>query len=189
MSDRYHYILDFGLRRDTPRAVIDALTARAQGQDPAASDLAELPEIVAGYLSVPDFTGGYEPQASTRIRAERSTHIADNPGWHLHYERLFHDDEYFNAGIYFIWWLFSLAAGQGHLAVKLTEYDTPPEIYTKVGDDVVITTLGYNPETHQALDYRTQPLAPDLPISISRSGRAPLAETLANLEVLNTNPP
>ncbi len=137
--------------------------------------MADLPPLVQRYLRRGDFTGedtgpgtGPVPRIAGTGMPFRAPAPHD-PVWRLHYERRFHDDEFWNGGMYLIWWLFQFAAGQGHLAVMLLQSDTPPEIYTRVGDDVVTTTLGYTPETHRALDYRDTPPDPDAPIPMHRS--------------------
>ena len=181
MSDRYHYVLDFWLRRDTPAPLVSSLRALTGGGVPDEADLSALPPLVASYFRSGDFVGGALPAITTRLQPSGMTFRAESPGdavWLLHYERVFHDDEFWNGGMYLIWWLFQFAARQGHLATMRMEFDAPPEIFTLIGDDVVATRLGYNPETHQALDYREAPLDPENPIVVAETRRTGLREML-----------
>lgn len=52
MSDHITTTLEFRLARETPRPLLDALTARAAGETPKADDLSQLPHSVAEYLRI-----------------------------------------------------------------------------------------------------------------------------------------
>lgn len=185
MSDHYHYALDYTLRRDTPEALITALTALTGGQPVPEVALKALPGMVAEYLRSGDFVGTLGPDRPiTRISRLGTPYREETPGdpmWMFHYERVFHDDEFWNGGMYLIYWLFQFAAEQGHLAVMRLVFDTPPQIFTLIDGDIVTTDLTYNPETHQPLAFRDSPPDRDEPLVIGTRRRQNLAQLLQDI--------
>ncbi|PID36813.1 MAG: hypothetical protein CR993_03235 [Rhodobacterales bacterium] len=188
MSDYLHFTLNFTIRRDTPIALQNALSALAARRLPDEGDLSALPELVAEYLRLPDVPEGLDGDGFTYRYSRSGTpfHI-ENPGdptHHVHVERRFHDDEYYNGGMYFIYWLFQFAARDGHLAVEQLEFDTPPTIYTRYGDEILITRLAYNPEEYRPLAYRQTPLDAESPIVVVETIRQNLTELLDGLRAM-----
>lgn len=193
MSDYYRFCLNFKIRRDAPRALHAALRDLSERRLPDEADLAELPPVVADYLRHPHPPEGLDGDGFTYryartgmvLREERS----EDPTHAIHIERTFHDDEYWNGGVYFIFWLFQFASGDGHLATMLLEFDTPPEIYTRHGDDILITRLRYNPEEFRPLAFREGPLDEVNPIVVSETVRQNLREFLMNISEMAALPP
>jgi len=185
MSDYYRFSLNFQIRRDTPVALRSALSALADRRSPDESDLAALPPLVADYLRHPHPPEGVDGDGFTyryarngfRHREERP----EDPTHYIHLERTFHDDEFSNGGMYFVYWLFQFAAQDGHLATKLLFFDTPPEIYTRHGEDILTTHLSYNPEEFRPLALRQTPLDPTNPIVVTETWRQNLKELLDNI--------
>ncbi len=185
MSDHMHFTLNFRIRRDTPIALQNALSALADRRLPDEADLADMPELVAEYLRCPNAPEGLDGDGFT-YRYSRSGEVfrTESPAdatHHVHVERLFHDDEYYNGGMFFIYWLFQFAAEDGHLAVERLDFDTPPTIYTRHGDDILITRLAYNPEEYRPLAYRKTPLDAGSPIVVAKTTRQNLSELLDGL--------
>ncbi|TWI33868.1 DUF2267 domain-containing protein [Paracoccus sulfuroxidans] len=185
MSEYYRFSLNFKIRRDAPQALHRALRALSERRLPEEEDLAELPPVVGEYLRHPSPPEGMDGDGFT-YRYSRSGRVfreerPDDPTHAIHVERTFHDDEYWACGVYFIYWLFQFAAEDGHLAIKLLEFDTPPEIYTRQGSDILITQLRYEPEEYRPLSLREMPLDDTNPIVISETFRQNLPEFLKNI--------
>lgn len=185
MSDYYRFSLNFKIRRDTPAALRSALSTLAERRLPDESDLASLPPSVTEYLRHPHPPEGIDGDGFTyrysrsgiafrEERPEDATHC-------LHVERTFHDDEFWHGGMYFLYWLFQFAAEDGHLATMLLEFDAPPEIYTRHGDDILVTRLRYNPEEFRPLAFRQTPLDTDNPIVVVDTTRQNLRDMLESI--------
>lgn len=184
MSDYYHYTLNFLLRRDTPPALIGGLQALSDGRLPREDEVDGLPTTIRQYLLWGDNVSVEPGVFSTRLGATGHTFKTEAPGdacWRLHYERVFHDDEFWNEGMYLIYWLVQFAAEDGQLGIMQLEFDKPPEILTKHGDEIITTTLAYNPEEHRALSYREGPLDAEAPIVVERTSRQNLPELLGHI--------
>ena len=176
MSDYYRLTLDFPTRRDMPAPVAAALTALSNGGFPNPDRLETMPRLIAHYLgrrgnSAPVGLGGaswrFTP-LDLHLRDEKpddATHM-------LHMERVFHDDEFANAGGIFLHWLFQFAR-DGHLAVELTQDGNPPTLYTRRGGDIVTTVLAYDPAEFATPPTRTP--RPKHPIIVLDTTRQPLA--------------
>ena len=188
MSDYYRFSLNFKIRRDTPVALRAALSALAERRLPDESDLASLPPRVAEYLRHPSPSEGLDGDGFTfrysrygmSFREERP----EDPTHYIHIEQTFHDDDFYSGGMYYLYWLFQFAAEDGHLATMLLEFDTPPDIYTKHGDDILLTRLKYHPEEHRPLAFRQTPLDPENPIIISSTSRLNLKEMLEEISFM-----
>src|SRR5690606_32808036 len=186
MSDYYRFSLNFQIRRDTPAALRSALSALADRRLPDKADLAALPPLIADYLSHPHPPeGGVDGDGFTYRYARNGIphreEKPDDPTHYIHIERTFHDDEFATGGMYFVFWLFQFAAEDGHLATKLLFFDTPPEIYTRQGDDILITRLSYNPQEFRPLFLRQTPLDPVDPIVVTETSRQNLKDLLDNI--------
>lgn len=182
MSSYYHYTLNFTLRRDTSQALIGAFEALTERRFPTKDMVSALPSLVQEYLLSGDNlgSGGFTARLSPAAMTFREQNPED-PAWQLHYERVFHDDEFWNGGMYLIYWLFQFAAEDGPLGTMQLLFDCPPEILTKVGDDIIRTKLAYNPEEHRPLSHRHEPLDADAPIVVSKSRRENLPEILEQI--------
>ena len=185
MSQYYRYTLNFKIRRDTPAALRSALSALSDRRLPDDADLAALPPRVALYLrhlypaegvDGDGFTFRYS-RTGIPFREERP----EDPTHYIHIEQTFHDDDFWSGGMYYLYWLFQFAAQDGHLATRLLEFDSPPEIYTKYGGDILVTGLQYNPEEPSPLSHRQTPLDPDHPITVEKTSRQNLAELLEDI--------
>lgn len=182
MSSYYHYTLNFTLRRETPQALVSAFEALTERRFPTKDMVSDLPPVVQEYLLSGDNlgSGGFTARLSPAAMTFREQSPAD-PAWQLHYERVFHDDEFANGGMYLIYWLFQFAAEDGQLGTMQLLFDCPPEILTKIGDDIIRTTLAYNPEEYRPLSHRQGLLDADAPIAVAKSSRHNLPELMGHI--------
>lgn len=183
MGERYHLSLNFKIRRDAPAGLHAALAALAERRLPGKADLATLPRFAARYLRRPVAPLGRDGDGFTcRYSRVDNDFPQESPGdatHYIHLEYAFHDDEYFNIGQDFIYWLFSFAAEDGHLAVELANFNQPPAIYTKHGDDLLVTTLDYHPP--EGIGYTPIRLDAETPVVVRRSDRFNLKELVEAL--------
>lgn len=141
MSDDLRYSLRFPLRRDTPSALITALQALAARGNATVAETAGLPPMVARYFQAGDFFGEAEPgPPTTRIEPLRARGGPDEPIWRLHYDRQMRDDEYWNGGMYLIYWLLSFAAYDGMVGQMVSQTDYL-QIIHKQGVHLVETNM------------------------------------------------
>ena len=186
MSSHFHFTMNFQTRRDMPAPVAAAIAALSNGQQPDQTDLAALPELIAEYLggkaNQGDVDAGGGAWRFTPINLYSRAEKPDDPTHLLHMERVFHDDEYFNAGVFFVFWLFQFAC-DGHLAVELTSDSLAPTLFARHGDNILITTLAYDPD--EFATPATQRPRPKHPIIVSDSQRQQLAPMVKLAEEWN----
>ena len=176
MSEYYRLTLNFATRLDMPAPVIRALSALSDGHLPDPADLASLPPLIALYLgaaanAAPVGEGG-AAWRFTRFKYEARDPKPDDPAGVLHLEQLFRDDEYANAGGYFVHWLFQFAC-DGHLAVELSPGWAPPTLYTRLEANIIITQLAYDPD--EFATPATRRPRPAHAIIVAKTLRQPLA--------------
>lgn len=130
MSDNYMFQFTFTLRDDTPAALRQALRLLSEGQTPPKDLLAGFPGMAQIYLE----TGGMPGDG---------VHSVENGLVRM--TRTFHDDEFFNGGEYFVWWLVQYATGPGPVGVRqqINGLDMP-EILVKDGDLLITARTGYD---------------------------------------------
>lgn len=181
MSEHVHVTLNFLLGRGLPPSLKKVMSALNAGQQPDKADLATLPEAVRPFLSravseqVPDY-------GLLGFRFAPLGEDGDNAIYRFHYERYFHDDEYYNLGVLFLNWIFQFAAADGHLGVEIAQWENLPTIYSKRGGDIVVSILTDDAAFHATLiesdPQKSQPEPPVLIVSDQRA-IAPLAEQAA----------
>jgi hypothetical protein len=148
MSDYYLFNLRLRIDAGTPEALHVALTKRARGETPSKEDVATLPGMAQVYLLGAKGPGDgvhlYEP---TKIFDP--TLPAGQPqyrdGYLLRLSQTFHDDEYFNGGMFYPYWLMSLAANGQLGTMQQINGDDPPVVLTRVGSLLHETSLAYHP--------------------------------------------
>ncbi|ABD52962.1 hypothetical protein [Jannaschia sp. CCS1] len=189
MSDHYLFHLTFDVRHDAPPQLMAALAKRAGGDVPSTEDMGDLPPIVQDYLR-----GGGVPGDGVYCfynRGPRSKFIDGTLveiGWEPHegshtlrMAQTFHDDEYWNGGLYYIHWLYQFVADDGPIGtMQQTNGNEPASILTKVGDDIIETKLAYNPGKYWPGPGQPKP-DPDTPMIIEKSTAFPLSEMMEGL--------
>lgn len=185
MSDYYHFTLDFILRRDAPAALHAAFAKLAGREIPTRDEMADLPEIVADYLAAPfqpqgldgdGFTYRYS-RSGMQFRAEKPE---DGTHW-IHMERTFHDDEYFNGGMYYPFWLMQFAAGQGYLGNYTFGSSELPTLLYKDGDEIIEIDMSINPSDKWGIRPHGTPVDQENSARVRETRRINIQELLDGL--------
>ncbi|KIT14835.1 hypothetical protein [Jannaschia aquimarina] len=192
MSDHYLFHIRFDVRHDAPAALHRALTVLSEGNAPTDAELDGLPGIVKDYLRGNTGAPGdgvhlywhYGPKRVYRggelVEAPREPHEGSHA---LRMTQTFHDDEYFNGGIYFPYWLFQFAAHDGPVAtMQQTNGNELPSVVTKHGDRLIETSLAYNPDRFWPIGNERPPEQGN-PVVIKENREMSLSETLEGLSV------
>lgn len=190
MSDHYLFHFNFDLSPDAPAPLLRSLDILAKGGTPGEADTEGLPGIVREYLmsgGVPG-DGVYLFEKSEPMRmtsdgeAEADPSKAHLTRYSLRMARTFHDDEYFNGGMFWPYWLFQFAASDGPLATnQQTNGGDIPSVISKFGDRLIETHFAYNPLEYD-LSGRLPP-GKENPVVISRTTDMSLSETLEGLQI------
>ena len=185
MSDYFHFTLDFLLRRDAPQALHNAVKALANRELPAQKDLDQLPGIVADYLTTPNAPKGIDGDGFTYRYARsgvqyREENPQDGTHW-IHIEQSFHDDEYFNGGMFFPFWLMQFSAQDGYLGIYTVGYAELPTILVKDGEEIIEINLALNPSDAYGIRAQGTPVDRDVPARVLNNNRMNLQELLDGL--------
>lgn len=190
MSD--HYLIHFNceLRYDIPDALARCLAILAEGGIPTEADTEGLPRIVGSYLrsSGPPGDGVYLFYRRVPLRRtaegqfEDDLSRPDRISYQLRMARTFHDDEYYNGGLYWPYWLYQFAKIEGPIATmqQINGMDIP-SVISKFGDRLIETSFDYNPGGFDR-NGRAPPEA-DTPVVISRQTEISLSETLEQISM------
>ncbi|MFQ6548791.1 hypothetical protein AADZ90_012590 [Aestuariibius sp. 2305UL40-4] len=147
MSSYHRVCLRLTLRRDTPDALLRALSAAAEGRKPEADDLAALPEVVRDHIRPAEAME--DEFHSAGLRALRfstdlqppAREMPGDPLYLLYYEEVFHDDAWANWSMFFLYSLFRHVAADGYIASFEMDEGLLPKIYLKDGPDIVVLHL------------------------------------------------
>lgn len=191
MSDYYLFNLRFTIRAEAPASLHTALTRRAAGDVPARSDIADLPATVQDYLSSGGFPGDgvylYE-----RTKYFDPTLPSGQPqyrdGFLLRLSQTFHDDEYFNGGLYYPYWLMQFAGSDGQLGtMHQINGDEPPTVLTKVGSLLHETELAYAPDELWPIPGNEPPNA-NAPLIVRKTTTHKITELIDDLQMFSDGP-
>ena len=189
MADHYLFHLNFDVRADAPPQLHSALGKRAEGEYPTREEVCDLPGIVQDYLCSGGVPGdGVYSYTSLgprmKYRDGKMVEVGFEPHEGSHALRMaltFHDDEYFNGGIYFTTWLFQYAAHDGPIGtMQQTNGKDIPAILTRKADTIIETHLAYAPGEFWPLPGQAEPDG-DAPIKIRRTTAMPLTELLEGM--------
>ncbi len=189
MSDQYLFHLNFDVRHDAPAQLHAALAKRAEGIFPKEEDVCDLPGMVRTYLQSGGTPGDgvycYQsrgPRQKFRDGKMVPAPFEPHEGSHsLRMAHTFHDDEYWNGGIFYPYWLFQFAAYDGPIGtMQQTNGHDPAAILTKAGDRIIETQLAYNPGKYWPMSGQGEP-DPDTSMVIEKSTTIPLAEMMKSL--------
>lgn len=180
MSDHYRFDLRCNISANAPKEVHYALSELAEGNDPAPAQLKELPGLVQEYLR----PGGAEGDGVTLyfLNSKNGALMGGILGaYTLHLTRTFHDDEYFNGGLYFPYWLMQFMEDQGPIGtMQQINGATLPVILTKVENDIIETHLAYAPDEFWPIPGLRAP-GKDNPVMVRNSQRFNIHQTLEEL--------
>ena len=175
MSDYYLFNFRFAISTDAPASLLSALCTASRGGAVPRDQLSDLPLIVHDYLAGEGFPGDGVHQFNKEMDA-----------YLLRLSRTFHDDEYFNGGIYFPYWLMSFAARDGQLGtMHQINGDTPPVILTKVGPLLHETEMAYSPDEFWPIPGQRMPDA-SAPLIVKKTTTHRLTELMDQLNTLRT---
>ena len=122
-----------------------------------------------------------------RVLADGST-APDSSKAHLAYSTLrmarqFHDDEYFNGGVYFPYWLFQFAKGDGPVAtMQQVNGNDLPHIFWIEGDVLHETVPAFHPDAMWPIGNSPAPSS-QMPMVIQEDRAFPIAQILSDLEM------
>lgn len=169
MSDYYRYSFTFALSPETPVELTEALRLLSEGQRPSKEQLAAFPGLPQIYLS-----------GNTGAPGD-GVHALDNGVLRL--SQTFHDDEFFNGGEYFVWWLLQFAGHDGPLGtVQQTNGLDMPEVLIKKGD--LLLTARVDMVGGADLQPSPEPVAgPEGPVRIGSTQVASITQMLEELRV------
>lgn len=189
MSDHYLFHLTFDMRHDAPPQLQAALTKRANGEVPTEEDVTDLPKMVQNYLrrGGPPGDGIYcfhNKGPRSKFIDGKMVEIGWEPHEGSHYLRMaqtFHDDEYWNGGMFYIFWLYQFVAYNGPIGtMQQTNGNAPAAILTKVDDTVLETALAYTPGEFWPMQGQATP-DPETPMVIKRTQPYHMPEMMAGL--------
>jgi hypothetical protein len=191
MSSYYRYHLFCDLAVDAPQTLHRALTALSQGAPLTLQDMADLPPIVAEYLTNSGFPGDgvhlYAPHGPGRLldgRAEIDLTSA-HARYSLSLTRTFHDDEYYNGGIYYPYWLMQFLADDGPIGTRQqTNGREPPGILTRIGGDIILSQAAYAPAEFWPIPGQALPDR-DVPMVFRSHDRFNLTQRLEDLAMFS----
>jgi hypothetical protein len=187
LSSYYRYQLFCTLRTDAPPILHRALTAAAARAPLSMSEMADLPPIVADYLAYESVMGEgvqvYAPQGPGRVVDGQV--VIDMASPHTHYVfamvRTFHDDEYWNGGVYLPYWLMQFIADDGPIGTRQqTNGNEPPAILTRVGGDIIVSNTAYAPARFWPMPGAAAPDG-EAPLVFESHDRFNLAKRLQDL--------
>ena len=191
MSDHYLYNLHFTVRHDAPPQLHAALTKRADGAMPTREEVSDLPVLAQDYLCSDGGPGDgvylYQyrgPHIKFRNGAMVEVPYEPHQGTHdLRMARTFHDDAYFNGGVFFVYWLFQFIAEDGPFGT-MTQFNGKelPKVLTKIDGQIVETALSYTPARFWPMPGQDAPNA-EQPVIVETTTSANLAETMESLQV------
>lgn len=180
MSDHYLFHLTFAVREDAPAQLKSALAKRSAGKMPTAEEVSDLPPIVQSYLRSGGAPGdGIYCFHPCGPRSKFSNGQMVEIGWEPHegshllrMAHTFHDDEYWNGGMFYVFWLYQFVAYDGPIGtMQQTNGNDPAAILTKVDNHIVETATTFD---HSNRDK-------DKPISIDRTQSFDLSQMLDQL--------
>jgi hypothetical protein len=195
VSSYFRYCLNFDVRPDAPDALHRGLTAMAAGAALSASDMADLPPIIADYLSGEGFPGdGVQLYAlSGAVRMTDQGPVLDpaspHARWTLSLVRTFHDDEYYNGGNYFPYWLMQFVMADGPIGTRQQINGVEPHaILTRIGGDIIISTPAYAPGRFWPIPGQAAPDDKE-PLVFESHDRFDLAQRLRDLDMFRDGMP
>lgn len=189
MSDHYLFHLTFDVRQDAPPQLKAALTKRANDEVPTEEEVSPLPEIVQTYLRSGGVPGdgvycfhALGPRGKYRDGKMVEVGWEPHEGSHrLRMAQTFHDDEYWNGGIFYIFWLYQFVAYDGPIGtMQQINGNAPASILTKMGERIIETSLAYNPGEFWPIPGQAAP-DPETPMVINRTQSYNLPEVMAGL--------
>ncbi|NSX56037.1 hypothetical protein [Parasulfitobacter algicola] len=196
MSDYYQFHLRFDVRSDAPTTLHKALVLRSEGGFPKREDVSDLPGTVQDYLCNGGVPGDgiylYEhhgPKMKYRDGAMREVPLEPQEASHsLRMAQTFHDDEYWNGGMYYVHWLYQFAANDGPIGtMQQINGNEPPAILTKASDRIIETRMAYNPARFWPMDGQAEP-DPEQPMLIERQNSFSLSEMMENIAAFADGP-
>jgi hypothetical protein len=191
MSSYYCYSLSFEVSFDRPQTLHLALRALAAGKPLSVADMPDLPPTVADYLAHSGMNGDgvhvYAPFGGGRLVDGRVEIDLESPQtrFHLNLVRTFHDDEYYNGGIYFPYWLMQFVANDGPIGTRQqTNGGEPHAIITRQGGDIIVSQTAYSPSEYWPIPGQAPPDA-DQPLVFSGHQRHHLAQWLRDIDMFS----
>ena len=153
--------------------------------------MSELPAIVADHLAAAWAPGDgvyeYEPIVRYNIMGGELDPIQPGPNDSSHTFRMaftFHDDAFYNGGMYVIYWLFKFANSDGPIAtMHQINGNDAPSVFTKCGDTLYITELKFNPDPLWPMPHARQP-DPQTPLIINKQRTESISEMLGHISFM-----
>lgn len=180
MSDYYRIELRCNISADAPKELHNALSELAEGKTPDEASLEGLPGIVKEYLR----PGGFHGDGVTLYflnGPELSLRGGSDGCYTLHLTITFHDDEYFNGGIYFPYWLMQFVVDQGPIGtMQQINGVALPTILSKMDNEIIETNLAYAPDEFWPIPGQRAP-DKDTPVAVKSSRRSNIFEIIESL--------